>query len=163
MKISQKNFMIAWENKKLIHGALKYAHVRQDYDRYDDLYQNAVLIYAEMLEKHSDLSRESVDKLSFNKIIWKTLNELHKVKQLGERNTIIDEALNFSSELNYDELLILKDEFKTLNEIERAILTDHIAFQGKMTELDKKFPVCRMTLQRMKKRLLTKLRSKYQK
>ena len=83
MKISQKNFMIAWENKKLIHGALKYAHVRQDYDRYDDLYQNAVLIYAEMLEKHSDLSRESVDKLSFNKIIWKTLNEFAQGEAVG--------------------------------------------------------------------------------
>ena len=87
---------------------------------------------------------------------------------LDELKPVID-SLNkqgkqvfLSCNKNYDrhDLNLLSE---TLNEIERAILIDHIAFQGKMTELDKKFPVCRMTLQRMKKRLLTKLRSKYQK
>lgn len=160
MKISQKNFIIAWENKKLIRGALKYAHVRMDYDHYDDLYQNAVITYAEMLEKYADLPREQVDKLSFRRIYWNTLNELHKVELLVERGAEIEEAGELiDQQLNWDELLILKQELAQMSELERKILIEHIGYQHKMVDINRDHDVARMTLHRMKKRLLLKLRN----
>lgn len=158
MEISQKNFMTAWENKRLIAGALKHAHVRRDYDHYEDLYQNAVLIYAEMLEKNPDKPREEVDKLSFRKIIWHTLNELNKVKRVCERGAELEEAENLAQKLNWDELILLKDEMKKMKEIERAILIENIAFQRKICDMDKEYDVHRVTLQRTKNKLLKRLR-----
>lgn len=31
MKISQKNFLTAWENRKLVYGAMKKLHIYKDY------------------------------------------------------------------------------------------------------------------------------------
>ena len=49
--ISQNSFRKAWENRKLVGGALKAAHVRPDYHLYEDLFQEDLIIYAEMLEE----------------------------------------------------------------------------------------------------------------
>lgn len=48
---SQKYFEEAWKNRKLVGGALKAAHVRPDYHLYEDLLQEGVILYAEMLRK----------------------------------------------------------------------------------------------------------------
>lgn len=160
MKISQKNFMIAWENKRLIRGALKAAHVRMDYSGYDDLYQNAVLTYAEMLEKYADKPRKEVDKLSFKKILWSTLNELKKVQRICEHDCSLEEAEKLSEKFNIDDLIILKDEMKKMKELDRAILIEHVTFQRKMTDMDREYDVHRVTLQRTKRRLLNRLKTK---
>lgn len=150
--------MIAWENKKLIRGALKAAHVRKDYVHYEDLYQNAVLLYAEMLEKKQNLDRKTIDRLSFRKIIWHTLNELHKVKLICERGTGIEEAAELAEEFNLTDLLIIKEELKKMNEIERKVVIENIAFQRKLTEMDDELDLCRMTLHRVKNRVLKQLK-----
>lgn len=49
--IKEENFSKAWENRRLIYGAIKAAGVRKDYQEYADLIQDGVLIYAGMLEK----------------------------------------------------------------------------------------------------------------
>ena len=49
--ISQNSFRNAWENRKLVGGALKAAHVRPDYHLYEDLFQEGLIVYAEMLEE----------------------------------------------------------------------------------------------------------------
>ena len=41
--ISQNSFRKAWENRKLVGGALKAAHVRPDYHLYEDLFQEGSL------------------------------------------------------------------------------------------------------------------------
>ena len=46
----QNYFIEAWKNRKLIGGALKAAHVRPDYHLYEDLFQEGLILYAEMLE-----------------------------------------------------------------------------------------------------------------
>lgn len=158
MEISQKNFIIAWENKKLIHGALKYAHVRQDYVHYEDLYQNAVLLYAEMLETNPEMDREKLDKLAFRKIIWRTLNELHKIKLQSERWAAEEDAMELTEENNLDDLIVLKDELEQMEELERAIFLENIIFHKKMSEVKEEYDVCRVTLQRRKRKLLKELR-----
>lgn len=64
MKINQKAFVIAWENQKLVRGAIKCAHVRQDYTNYEDFLQEGLLIYAQMLTEQADLPRKEVTKMS---------------------------------------------------------------------------------------------------
>lgn len=63
---SQKYFEEAWKNRKLVGGALKAAHVRPDYHLYEDLLQEGVILYAEMLRKlDGQKVRSEIDKLSF--------------------------------------------------------------------------------------------------
>ena len=61
---SQKYFEEAWKNRKLVGGALKAAHVRPDYHLYEDLLQEGVILYAEMLRKlDGQKVRSEIDKL----------------------------------------------------------------------------------------------------
>ena len=73
--IKEENFIKAWENCRLVCGAIKAAGVRKDYQEYADLVQDGG-IYAGMLEKSQD---HDIDRLAFKKILWHTLDELRKV------------------------------------------------------------------------------------
>lgn len=79
MRISQENFLTAFNNKKLICGALKYAHVYPSSSNYEDYFQESVLVYAHLLEIYKDKERSEIDKLAFNKIVWKITDELRKL------------------------------------------------------------------------------------
>lgn len=69
---SQKYFEEAWKNRKLVGGALKAAHVRPDYHLYEDLLQEGVILYAEMLRKlDGQKVRSEIDKLSFKRFFGK--------------------------------------------------------------------------------------------
>lgn len=73
--IKEESFIKAWENRRLVCGAIKAAGVRKDYQEYADLIQDGVLIYAGILEKSPD---QDIDRLAFKKIIWHTLDELRR-------------------------------------------------------------------------------------
>lgn len=74
---SQKYFEEAWNNRKLVGGALKVAHVRPDYHLYEDLLQDGVILYADMLRKlDGQKPRTEIDKLSFKKVLWQTIDAL---------------------------------------------------------------------------------------
>lgn len=76
--IKEESFIKAWENRRVVCGAIKAAGVRKDYQEYADLIQDGVLIYAGMLEKSQG---QDIDRLAFKKIIWHTLDELRKVQR----------------------------------------------------------------------------------
>lgn len=81
--ISQNSFKKAWENRKLVGGALKAAHVRPDYHLYEDLFQEGLIVYAEMLEElATNKARTEIDKLSFKKVLWRTLNRLKREQRV---------------------------------------------------------------------------------
>ena len=67
--IKEENFIKAWENRRLVCGAIKAAGVRKDYQEYANLVQDGVLIYAGMLEKSPD---QDIDRLSLKKILGHT-------------------------------------------------------------------------------------------
>jgi len=46
MKISKEAFLRAWQNQKLVRGALKSAHVRLDYTNYEDFLLEGIIVYA---------------------------------------------------------------------------------------------------------------------
>ena len=115
--IKEENFIKAWENRRLVYGAIKAAGVRKDYQEYADLIQDGALIYAGMLEKSQG---QDIDRLAFKKIIWHTLDELRRVQRYEERSEEINNEIAFKKEkIEWDNLIILKDKVKELNGIEK--------------------------------------------
>ena len=154
--IKEENFIKAWENRRLVCGAIKAAGVRKDYQEYADLIQDGVLIYAGMLEKSQD---QDIDRLAFKKILWHTLDELRKVQRREERSEEINNELEFKKEkIEWDNLIILKDKVQELNGIEKLVFFEHLLAQKEITNLVEVAGCSRRTLQRVKKNLLFKLK-----
>lgn len=155
--IKEESFIKAWENKRLVCGAIKAAGVRKDYQEYADLVQDGVLIYAGMLEKSPD---QDIDRLAFKKILWHTLDELRKVQRREERSEEINNELEFKKEkIEWDNLIILKDKVQELNGIEKLVFFEHLLAQKEITNLVEAAGCSRRTLQRVKKNLLLKLKN----
>lgn len=155
--IKEENFSKAWENRRLVCGAIKAAGVRKDYQEYADLVQDGVLIYAGMLEKSQD---HDIDRLAFKKVLWHTLDELRKVQRREERSEEINNELEFKKEkIEWDNLIILKDKVNQLNGIEKLVFFEHLLAQKEITNLVEVAGCLRRTLQRVKKNLLVKLRN----
>ena len=125
--ISQNSFRKAWENRKLVGGALKAAHVRPDYHLYYDLFQEGLIVYAEILEElATDKARTEIDKLSFEKVLWQTLNRLKREQRVCERNTDMNEAYDLGEEADWNNLVVLKQEVNKLSKMEQVIFYDHL-------------------------------------
>lgn len=155
--IKEENFIKAWENRRLVCGAIKAAGVRKDYQEYADLVQDGVLIYAGMLENSQD---QDIDRLAFKKVLWHTLDELRKVQRREERSEEINNELEFKKEkIECDNLIILKDKVKELNGIEKLVFFEHLLAQKEITNLVEVAGCSRRTLQRVKKNLLVKLKN----
>ena len=141
----------------LVCGAIKDAGVRKDYQEYADLIQDGVLIYAGILEKSPD---QDIDRLAFKKILWHTLDELRKVQRREEKSEEINNELKFKKEkVEWDNLIILKNKVKELNEIEKLVFFEHLLAQKEITNLVEVAGCSRQTLQRVKKGLLLKLKN----
>ena len=157
---SQKYFEEAWKNRKLIGGALKAAHVRPDYQLYEDLLQDGVILYADMLSKiDGQKTRNEIDKLSFKKVLWHIIDILRREQRVCERNTAIDKAYDLGEAAAWDNLVALKNEAKKLSQLEQVILFEHLLEKKTITQLVEECGVPRITLKRLKKRLLGKLRA----
>ena len=155
--IKEESFLKAWENRRLVCGAIKAAGVRKDYQEYADLVQNGVLIYAGILEKSPD---QDIDRLAFKKILWHTLDELRRVQRREEKSEEINNELKFKKEkVEWDNLIILKNKVKELNEIEKLVFFEHLLAQKEITNLVEVAGFSRRTLQRVKKGLLLKLKN----
>ncbi|MCI7714786.1 sigma-70 family RNA polymerase sigma factor [Lactobacillus johnsonii] len=155
--IKEENFIKAWENRRLVCGAIKAAGVRKDYQEYADLVQDGVLIYAGMLENSQD---HDIDRLVFKKILWHTLDELRKIQRREERSEEINNELEFKKEkIEWDNLIILKDKVQELNGIEKLLFFEHLLAQKEITNLVEVAGCSRRTLQRVKKNLLVKLKN----
>lgn len=155
--IKEESFIKAWENRRLVCGAIKAAGVRKDYQEYADLVQDGVLIYAGMLENIQD---HDIDRLAFKKILWHTLDELRKVQRREEKSEEINNELEFKKEkVEWDNLIILKDKVQELNGIEKLLFFEHLLAQKEITNLVEVAGCSRRTLQRVKKNLLVKLKN----
>ncbi|MBM6873911.1 sigma-70 family RNA polymerase sigma factor [Lactobacillus crispatus] len=153
---SQKYFEEAWNNRKLVGGALKVAHVRPDYHLYEDL----LILYADMLRKlDGQKPRTEIDKLSFKKVLWQTIDALRSEQRVCEHNTAIDEAYNLGEAAAWNNLVALKNEAKKLSQLEQVILFEHLLEKKTITQLVEECGVPRITLKRLKKQLLQKLRN----
>lgn len=110
MKISKEAFLRAWQNQKLVRGALKSAHVRLDYTNYEDFLLEGIIVYAEMLTKLTGMNQMEVDRLSFRKIIWHTIDLLRKDKQVAELEVPAEISGQIEQLNNWDNQLILAQE-----------------------------------------------------
>lgn len=127
--IKEENFIKAWENRRLVCGAIKAAGVRKDYQEYADLVQDGGLIYAGMLEKSQD---HDIDRLAFKKILWHTLDELRKVQRREERSEEINNELEFKKKIEWDNLIIFKDKVQELNGIEKLVFFNICSHKKKL-------------------------------
>ena len=125
--IKEESFIKAWENRRVVCGAIKDAGVRKDYQEYADLVQDGVLIYAGILEKSPD---QDIDRLAFKK-----------------------------EKIEWNNLIILKNKVKKLNEIEKLVFFKHLLAQKEITNLVEVAGCSRQTFQRAKLGLLLKLKN----
>ena len=158
MKISRKAFITAWQNQKLVRGALKYAHVRMDYTNYEDFLQEGIIIYAEMLTRLANRARTEVDRLSFRKIIWHTLDLLRKQKRITEQEIVFDSTEQVGLLDNWNNHLALEQELPQLTQVERMLFFDHLLGGQTISALAQKTGINRVQLQRLKRDLLYHLR-----
>ena len=158
MKIKKKAFITAWQNQKLVRGALKSAHVRMDYTNYEDFLQEGIIIYAEMLTRLANRARTEVDRLSFRKIIWHTLDLLRKQKRITEQEIVFDSAEQVGLPDNWNNHLALEQELPQLTQVERMLFFDHLLGGQTISALAQKTEINRVQLQRLKRDLLYHLR-----
>ena len=157
MEISQQAFLQAWENQKLVRGALKYAHVRQDYTNYEDFLQEGIITYAHMLTQNQTLPREEVDQNSFRKIIWRTTDLLRKEQHLCERESELTDLQIVEDNHNWDNYLALEAELPYLSDIEQKLFIKHLIEREPVRQLSRQIGVSRGQLQRIKNQLLNRL------
>ncbi|MBC6361452.1 sigma-70 family RNA polymerase sigma factor [Lactobacillus apis] len=157
MEISQQAFLQAWENQKLVRGALKYAHVRQDYTNYEDFLQEGIITYAHMLTQNQTLPREEVDQNSFRKIIWRTTDLLRKEQHLCERESELRDLQIVEDNHNWDNYLALEAELPYLSDIEQKLFLKHLIGREPVRQLSMQIGVSRGQLQRIKNQLLNRL------
>lgn len=86
-------------------------------------------------------------------------DELRKVQRCEEKSEEINNELEFKKEkVEWDNLIILKNKVKELNEIEKLVFFEHLLAQKEITNLIEVARCSRQTLQRAKKGLLLKLK-----
>ncbi|MBD5430931.1 MAG: sigma-70 family RNA polymerase sigma factor [Lactobacillus sp.] len=158
MKIKQENFTKAWNNQRLVAGALKSAHIKPTSSNYEDLFQEGIIIYAQMIEEHPDMTAEEVDRRTFRMIIWRITDMVRKVHLWNERQTSVDGALELGKEQIMDELIIIRAEFNKMSELDQKVLLEHIIDGKKFTTINKETGINRKRLQRSKIRVIDKLK-----
>lgn len=103
--------------------------------------------------------RTEIDKLSFKKVLWQTIDALRREQRVCEHNTAIDEAYNLGEAAAWNNLVALKNEAKKVSQLEQVILFEHLLEKKTITQLVEECGVPRITLKQLKKQLLQKLRN----
>lgn len=89
-----------------------------------------------------------------------TRDELRKVQRCEENSEEINNELEFKKEkVEWDNLIILKNKVKELNEIEKLVFFEHLLAQKEITNFVEVAGCSRRTLQRVKMGLLLKLKN----
>lgn len=80
-----------------------------------------------MLEElATEKARTEIDKLSFKKVLWQTLNRLKRKQRVCERNTDMNEDYDLGEEADWNNLVVLKQEVNKLSKMEQVIFYDHL-------------------------------------
>lgn len=164
IKISNESFMKAWENRKLVGGALKAAHVYPHFSSYEDFFNEGIIIYARMLTEYPDMDGAKLDQLAFRKIIWRTTDELRRIKFAGDRSTCVDDARKLidhsdSLGLGSDRMLMLKALVSEMSEVEQRIVYDHLLSGMTMVDLARRLDYPVRSLHRIKRKVIACLRA----
>lgn len=157
MTINESSFLMAWENRRLVAGALKAAHVRADSDNYEDLMQEGVCVYAQMLTQYSHLPRKQLDRLAFKRIIWRTIDLLRREQFLSEHTAESPQELA-QNETELDLVLAIKSEVAKLPVLEQRIFYEHLLGRKALGKLAQEVGLHYSTMCKYKSRLLAYLR-----
>lgn len=158
MTIKQSHFLTAWNNRRLVAGALKAAQVRVDNPNYEDYLQDGVYLYACLLAQYPQLARSELDKLAYHRIIWRTLDSQRRVKFLADRSDSYQEEQVTQEQFNSDLILTIKAEVNKMNELEQKIFYEHVLGQKPLKVLAHELGRHYSGLSKKKSQLLAKLR-----
>ncbi|BDR61099.1 sigma-70 family RNA polymerase sigma factor [Lactobacillus xylocopicola] len=158
MKISKRAFLTAWNNQRLVRGALQSAHVRYNHPNYEDFLQEGILLYAELLSQSRGLPRTEVDRRSFRKIVWRTIDQLRK-NQRQETQELGQDLASVSQLMSWDNYLTLEHELVRMAPIERIIFFKHLVLKQPVNSLVVETGLSRVQLQRIKRSLVIRLRN----
>lgn len=159
-EIKPEHLEAAWKNQRLVHGALKAAHVHCYSQNYEDYLQEGLILYAEMLANNEDKPQEEVDKLAFRKIVWRTTDQLRKVQRDTERQDSDDQLLFQGYAENSDRLIGIKELLAQLDKVDQQILLEEIIANRPQKQVAAEAGITVRTLTRRKKKLLNQLREK---
>lgn len=130
---------------------------------YEDLFDEGIIIYAQMLTIHLDMSESEVDRLAFSRIIWRTTYELRHIKFAGDWATCVDDARELidhsdSMGLGSNRMLMLKALVSEMSEVEQRIVYDHLLGGMTMVELAACLDYPVRSLHRIKRKVIARLR-----
>ncbi|GHV97712.1 hypothetical protein lacNasYZ03_14100 [Lactobacillus nasalidis] len=146
----------AWENRKLVAGALKSAHVYRRYSDYEDLFQEGLIVYAHCLAQMAGRPREEADKLAFRKVYWHTLDLLRRRQRQCDHDEPLLEAAFV--EAAHEPRLALVEAWKKLSNTEKLLLGQNLLLNYSLKETSALMNLPYRTASRIKKQALDKLR-----
>ncbi|MBA1392562.1 sigma-70 family RNA polymerase sigma factor [Lactobacillus sp. XV13L] len=158
LKISKKAWLAAWANQRLVRGALKCAHVRPDYDNYEDLFQEGLIVYAGMLSKPGKLSAAAVDKRSFRKIIWRVTDLLRRDQRIRERQVSLGDIYGIGQRDNWDNRIAIMDEIVQMPNSAQTLFFNHFVLHKTISAIARDTAVSRAQLHRVKRELQVRFR-----
>ncbi|KRL62031.1 sigma-70 family RNA polymerase sigma factor [Lactobacillus psittaci] len=162
MQMNPEYLLTAWQDRKLVFGALKKAHVPLNYSAYEDLVHDGIIIYAQTMEENRDKAPEKQRSLAFGRVLWHTIDHLRR-NQAGSGLFMplaagMDEVANpFERSI---QMLIFEELLPQLTPLERIIFKEHLLEKVSLKDLAVKHRVNLRTLRRRKRDLLNKLRVK---
>lgn len=152
-------FKDALQNQRLVHGALKRAHIYTTRVDYEDYFQEAMIIYAktyqQFFQKAGDMDK--FHSFIFQKLVWRLLDMLRQEKKYFDFHSL--EEFDFQrvpEDLSIDNFDFIN--LSELTEIDRAILQKHFIEGTPLVILAKRYNHTTRGLRYCRDRLLKKLR-----
>lgn len=152
-------FKDALQNQRLVHGALKKAHIYTTRVDYEDYFQEAMIIYAktyqQFFQKDGDIDK--FHSFVFQKLAWRLVDMLRQEKKYFDFHSL--EKFDFQrvpEDLSIDNLDFIN--VSELTEMDCAILQEHFIEGVPLVILSKRYNHTSRALRYCRDRLLKKLR-----
>ncbi len=154
VEISAAAFLKAWQDRRLVAGCLKTAHVRPHTMLYEDLMQEGVIVYAAILTQEPNRPPKYI----FRKVLWRLYDLLRQAKRCQavsgsplpkkEREASNDSALD---------VVLLKERVASWDFLMQSVFFDHLVSGVPLSVLADRHTVSKRTLFRVKKQVLSQL------
>lgn len=159
MNEMELGFKDALQNQRLIHGALKRAHIYTTRIDYEDYFQEAMINYAQTYQQYvqdnGDMTK--FHKFVFQKLTWRLIDMLRQEKRYFDLHSL--EEFDFQrvpEDLSENKLDFV--DFSELTEIDHDILQKHFIEGVPLVILAKRYNHTARALRYRRDSLLKKLR-----
>ncbi|KRK93657.1 sigma-70 family RNA polymerase sigma factor [Companilactobacillus futsaii] len=159
MNEMELGFKDALQNQRLIHGALKRAHIYTTRVDYEDYFQEAMINYAQTYQQYvqdnGDMTK--FHKFVFQKLTWRLIDMLRQEKRYFDFHSL--EEFDFQrvpEDLSENKLDFVN--FSELTNLDRTLLQEHFIEDIPLVILAKRYNHTTRALRYRRDSLLKKLR-----